>query len=170
MAMKNAKVWAVALAAVIVGGGVAAYIFAYEGNVAVYVKDAVGVWDHVYVTFSAVDIHESGKSDATWSQVFSGKATVDLAVLTNLSRLLGSVRLAPGHYEQIRITVSNVTGVTAGATVTITVVNGTLKIVQQFDVSSARTTAITLDVDLGRSIHGNVTGWTFTPVIGATVS
>jgi hypothetical protein len=78
--------------------------------------------------------------------------------------------LAPGHFEQIRITVTDARGVIAGASVTIGVVNGTLKIVQQFVVSSGKTTAITLDVNLNSSIHGNATGWVFTPVIGATVS
>jgi hypothetical protein len=168
--MMKAKLWAVALVAVVIAGGAAAYVFVYEGNVAVYVRDAPGAWDHVYVTFSAVDIHESGKANASWSQVFSGKATLDLVALRNLSQLLGGARLAPGHFEQIRITVTDARGVIAGASVTIGVVNGTLKIVQQFVVSSGKTTAITLDVNLDSSIHGNATGWVFTPVIGATVS
>lgn len=170
--MANAKLWAVALAAVVVVGGAAAYLFLYEGNVAVSVKDApvLGSWDHVYVTFSAVDIHESGKGNATWDPVFSGEAKVDLEALTNVSQLLGSQRLSPGHYEQIRLTVTNVTGVLAGVTVYLHVVNGAAKIVQQFDVSSGKTTAITLDIDLSQSIHGEMSsGFFFTPVFGATV-
>jgi hypothetical protein len=167
--MMKAKLWALALVGVVIAGGAAAYVFVYEGNVAVYVRDAPGAWDHVYVTFSAVDIHESGKANASWSQVFSGKATLDLVALRNLSQLLVGTRLAPGHFEQIRITVTDARGVIAGASVTISVVNGTLKIVQQFVVSSGKTTAITLDVNLNSSIHGNSTGWVFTPVIGAIV-
>jgi hypothetical protein len=171
--MKKAALWAIAIAALVVVGGVAAYYLLYDGSVAVYVKDApaVGSWSHVYVTFTAVDIHESGKDNATWSEPFSGKATVDLVTLTNVSQLLGNARLSPGHYEQIRLTVTNVTGVFLGTTVYLSVVNGTEKIVQQFDVVSGKTTTITVDVNLDQSIHGNLTsGFVFTPVFGATAS
>ena len=61
----HAVVWAIAVALIAVVGGIAAYSLAYEGNVAVYVKDAPGAWAHVYVTFSDVAIHESGKDNAT---------------------------------------------------------------------------------------------------------
>ncbi len=168
--MKHAGPVALGIAALLVLGGVAAYVFLYQGSVAVYVKDAVGTWEHVYVTFSAVHIHESGKDDATWATVSSATQTADLAALTNVSQLLGSVRLNPGHYEQIRLVVVNVTGIdTAGARWNITVVNDTLKIVQQFQVTSGATTTITIDIDLGRSIVQDVGGYKFTPVIGATV-
>ncbi|HYM39326.1 MAG TPA: DUF4382 domain-containing protein [Thermoplasmata archaeon] len=173
MPMKTFGLWAIAIAALVVVGGVAGYVFLYQGDVAVSVKDAptLGSWSHVYVTFSAVDIHESGKDNATWSEPFSGKATVDLATLTNVSQLLGSAHLSPGHYEQVRLTVTNVTGVFAGVTVYLTVVNGTAKIAEQFDVVSGKTTAITVDVDLTQSIHGKLAaGFTFTPVFGATAS
>ncbi len=171
--MKKAALWALAIAVLVVAGGVAAYFFVYDGAVAVYVKDAptIGSWSHVYVTFTAVDIHESGKDNATWSTPFSGKATVDLVTLTNVSQLLGSSRLSPGHYEQIRLTVTNVTGVFAGTTVYLTVVNGTAKIVEEFDVASGKTTTITVDVNLSSCIHGSLmTGFDFTPVFGATAS
>ncbi len=169
--MRTKPVLALGIAVLVILGGFAAYLFLYEGSVAVRVKDAVGQWDHVYVTFSAVDIHRSGKDNASWDQVFSGSRKVDLAALTNLSELLGSIRLAPGHYEQTRLTVTNVTAVTtAGATFYVGLVNGTLKIVQQFDVTSGKETTITIDIDLSRSIVGNGSGYVFTPVIGAVVS
>lgn len=172
MRMANKAVMALGIALVVVLAGVAAWYFLYEGTVSVYVKDAVGPWDHVYVTFSAVQIHESGKDNASWTTIASTKQTVDLATLTNLSKLLGSAKLNPGHYEQIRLTVDNVTGVLTGTAqpIDITVVNGTAKVVGQFTVNSGATTTVTLDVNLATSIHGNATsGYFFTPVIATTV-
>jgi len=78
--MKHARLLAVAIAALVVVGGVAAYFLLYEGAVAVYVKDAPGTWEHVWVTFSGVSIHASGQN-ASWN-VTSTKQTVDLAALT----------------------------------------------------------------------------------------
>ncbi len=171
--MKSARLLALAVAALVVVGGVAAYVFLYQGAVAVYVKDAPGTWDHVYVTFSAVAIHESGKDNATWTTVSSTKQTVDLASLTSVSQLLGSVRLNPGHYEQIRLTVDSVTGVLNGTTTPVTLSvppdNATLKVAGQFTVTSGQTTKVTVDIRLAPSIHLVGSTWMFTPVFGATV-
>ncbi len=170
--MKSA-LWAIAIAALVVAGGAAAYFLLYEGSVAVYVKDAPGAWDHVYVTFSGVAIHESGKDNASWTTVSSSKTTVDLAALTSVSQLLGSVRLTPGHYEQIRLSVVNVTGVLKGTTATVDVTvppdNATLKLPGQFTVSSGRTTTVTVDISLDASIHPLGTTWVFEPVVHTTV-
>jgi hypothetical protein len=171
--MKHARLWAIAIAALVVVGGVAAYFLLYEGTLAVYVKDAPGAWDHVYVTFSGVAVHESGQDNATWKTVSSTNQTVDLAALTNVSQLLGSVRLNPGHYEQIRLTVTGVTGVLNGTTQSVTITvppdNGTLKVAGQFIVASGQTTTVTVDIRLDQSIHLVGSTWVFDPVVGATV-
>lgn len=168
--MKHAHLWAIAIAAIVVVGGVAAYVFLYQGEVAVYVKDAPGSWDHVYVTFSAVEIHESGQGNASWQTVSSAKETVDLAALTNVSQLLGSVRLSPGHYEQIRLAVDSVTGVLNGTTTSLAITvppdNATLKVAGQFTVTSGQTTKITVDIRLDQSLHLVGGTWVFTPVVG----
>lgn len=171
--MKNARLWAVGIAVLVVLAGIAAYFLVYQGTVAIYVKDAPGTWDHVYVTFSAVQIHESGQDNASWTTVSSTQQTVDLAALTNVSQLLGSVRLNPGHYEQIRLTVVNVTGVLNGTTQSVNITvppdNAILKVVGQFTVSSGQTTTVTVDIFLDRSIHDVNGTWMFTPVVGSTV-
>ncbi|HEX9339802.1 MAG TPA: DUF4382 domain-containing protein [Thermoplasmata archaeon] len=162
---------ALALVVVVVLGGIAAYYFLYEGAVAVSVKDApMSTWSHVNVTFSGVQIHESGKDNASWVTVFSGSKTVDLAALTNVSELLGSTRLAPGHYEQIRISVVSATGVDAatGQSVTFMVPpdNATAKIAGQFTISSGQTTTVTVDFALSRCIRQVNGTWEFDPVLG----
>lgn len=177
--MANKALLAVGLAAIVVLAGVAAWYFLYEGTVTVNLRSTSGLmaasldgWDHVDVTFSAVQIHESGKDNASWTTVSSSTQIIDLVALTSVSQLLGSAKLSPGHYEQIRLTVVKVTGVLAGSTtpIDITVVNDTAKIAGQFTVSSGATTTITVDVDLASCLHGNtVTGYTFTPAFAATV-
>lgn len=170
--MKHAGLWAIAIAALVVVGGVAAYSLLNEGTVAVYVKDASGPWEHVWVTFSGVAIHESGKDNASWTTVSSTKQTVDLAALTSESQLLGSVRLSPGHYEQIRMSVVNATGQETGSTQIVTIAvppdNATLKIPGQFTVASGKTTAVTVDVRLDASLHDENGTWQLTPVCGVT--
>ena len=170
--MKNARLWAIAIAAIVVVGGIAAYFLLYQGEVAVYVKDAPGTWDHVYVTFSGVDIHQSGQGNASWN-LSSTQQTVDLASLTSTSQLLGSVRLNPGHYQQIRLSVVKVTGVLNGTTTPISLSlppdNATMKIVGQFTVASGQTSKITVDIRLDQSIHLVGGTWVFTPVVGTTV-
>jgi len=169
--MKHAGLWAIAIAAIVIAGGVAAYYLVYQGEVAVYVKDAPATWRYVNVTFSGVSIHESGNGNASWN-VTTKTQTVDLAALTNVSQLLGSIRLNPGHYQQIRLSVVKVTGVLAnGTSVNIEVPpdNATIKVVGQFTVSSGQTTSITVDVFLDRSIRDVNGTWMFLPVVGSTV-
>ncbi len=169
--MKHAALWAIGIAAIAVLGGLGVYYFAYDGNIVVNVKDSVGIWSHVNVTFSTVQIHRSGMDNATWDSINVQTRTVDLAVLTNLSTLLGSARLAPGHYEQIRVVVLSAEGVTVtGAHWTLNVTDGGVgKFVQQFDVRSGGQTTVTLDIDLSTSIvwMGAGLGYTFHPVIGS---
>lgn len=171
--MKNARLWAIAIALLVVVGGIAAYYLLYQGTVAVYVRDAPGTWAHVWVTFSGVAIHESGQNNATWKNVSDVKTTVDLVALQNVSQLLGKISLSPGHYEQIRLSVVNVTAVLLGGTVTLNINvppdNATMKIAGQFTVSSGQTTSITVDIRLDQSLHEVNGTWMFTPVVGLTV-
>ncbi len=169
--MKHAGLWAIAIAALVIAGGVAAYYLVYEGEVAVYVQDAPGTWRYVNVTFSGVSIHESGNGTAGWN-VTTTTQTVDLAALTNVSQLLGSIRLNPGHYQQIRLSVVKVTGVLSNGTkvnIELPPDNATLKVVGQFTVSSGQTTGITVDIFLDRSIRDVNGTWMFLPVVGSTV-
>ena len=168
--MKHARLLAVAIAVLVIVGGIAAYFLLYEGAVAVYVTDAPGQWENVWVTFSGVSIHQSGQN-ASWN-VTSTEQTVDLAALTNVSALLGKISLSPGHYQQIRLSVVNVTGRLVGSTQILTINvppdNGTMKIAGQFVISSGQTTTITIDINLAASLHDVNGTWMFTPVVGVS--
>ena len=171
--MKHARVLAIAIAVLVIVGGIAAYFLLYQGEIAVRVQDAPGAWAHVYVTFSGVAIHESGKDNASWVDVSSTKQTVDLATLTSVSQLLGSVRLNPGHFEQIRLSVVNITGILSGTTQSVVIAvppdNATFKIAGQFTVSSGATTTITVDMPIDQIIHMSASGWVFDPA-GARIA
>lgn len=169
MPMKHAAFWALGIAAVAVLGGIGSYLYLYEGSVAVSVKDAPsGSLAHVNVTFSSVAIHRSGQGNATWDTVSVGTRTIDLLTLKSVSVLLGSARLSPGHYEQIRIDVASATATDiTGHVWTVNVTDGQLKIVQQFDVMSGKQTNIVVDI----TAVWTGTGYILTPVIGnVTVS
>ncbi len=167
MDMRRALI-ALALAAALVLGGFAAYVYLYEGELDVRVQDAVGDWAHVDVTFTEVWAHEAGKADDVgWHNVTLARTTVDLTSLVNISGLLANARFAPGKYTQIRILVSSATGQrTNGTTVTFSVPSGELKTTTPFEIRSGSTTTLTVDIDLSRSIVMASGTWTFTPILG----
>src|SRR5256712_13715415 len=79
---------ALALAAVVVIAGVAAYVYMYEGSLDVAVQDGSGAWAHVWVTFTPDWVHEAGKSeDVGWHNLTVAQASIDLASLVNVSEL-----------------------------------------------------------------------------------
>ncbi len=142
-----------------------------KGKVSVYVKDAPvsATWAHVNVTFSMVQIHASNASGTSgWINLTISTSTIDLATLVNVSKLLASASVKPGNYTQIRLVVTNVTGVMVNGTkVNFTVPSGELKTTHPFNVTGGSTTKLTLDVDLSKSIVHADGKWIFKPVLGA---
>ncbi len=140
-----------------------------NGTVSLYIKDDVGEWKHVNVTFSEIQIHQaSGNNSSGWISLSIQNGSIDLASLTNVSQLLASASVQPGKYTQIRFIVQNATGMmTNGTQVNFTVPSGVLKTTHPFNVTAGATMKLTLEVDLQRSIVHNANGWFFTPVIGA---
>lgn len=160
------------IAILIVVSATAAYLVISPGKTGkanLYVKDSSGIWAHVNVTFSQVQIHQSGGNTSGWKNLtFSGSRTMDLAVLVNVSALLADGKVDAGNYTQIRIIVQAVSGtMTNGTKVDFTVPSGELKTTHPFTVSAGKTTKITIDIDLTRSIVFTSSGWKFTPVLGS---
>ncbi len=165
-------VFAMLVVAGLLLGAAAGYFYVYQGGLNVYVRDATGPWAHVYVTFSDVQVHETGKGNSTgWDTVRMQTRTVDLASLTSVSDLLAIDRLNPGKYTDIRIVVASASGqLSTGQAVNLTVPSGELKINHPFEISSARTTSLTVEIDLSRSIGQNGTQYVFTPVVGSVIT
>jgi uncharacterized protein DUF4382 len=132
---------------------------------------------HVWVTFSSVSVHASNGSGGGWTTINANGSTVDLLALngTALAKVIGVATLSAGQYEQVRLAVTNVSVMLAnGTTVAAFVPNASSADVNgAFNISSGGTTTISIDVDLGSSLHVVWTGLgvkaTFTPNIGSVV-
>ena len=174
---KLIAVAAVVLIAVASGGyAIASGMFSpAKGSAAVYIKDPPPVnWSAIYVTITGISIHNSTSGWHSLPMSTSG-ISVNLVGVAVTPKLLGSITLAPGHYQMIRLTMSGtVTGTykssTGTSTYSIKLVNTTVFIAGQFTIGTTGVTPITLDFDSAQSIHGSPsTGFTMTPVVGETV-
>lgn len=178
---------ALAVAIIIAVAGLAGYVFvahgalpftsapagsANTGTLDMYVKDSPENWTYVNVTFSLVQVHQANATDSEgWYNLTpstSGPVTVNLAALQNLSALLGTATLKAGMYTQLRIVVSQATGVMQNGTeVNFTVPSGNLVTTDPFNITSGQTTGQTIEIDLSRSIVQADGVWLFTPVLGS---
>lgn len=128
---------------------------------------------HVWVTFTAVSVHEANASG--WVSVNVSGTTFDLQALNGSSaaKVLGLGQLTAGHYEQIRVAVSKVVvELLSGTNLTAQVMGPSADFNVQFTVKAGSTTALNIDIDLAASLHlapgvGGSTTATFTPDIAA---
>ena len=163
---------AVVVVIIVIIAGLSVFFLAapsHKGKVTIYVKDAQGIWSHVNVTFSDVQIHAANASGTSgWVNLTLKESTLDLASLVNVSALLAQGSVAEGKYTQIRIVAINVTGMmTDGTKVNLTVPSGELKTTHPFNVTAGSNEKLTLEIDLDRSIVHADGKWIFTPVLGA---
>lgn len=175
MPMKRMTIVAIVVlvvAIVLIGSSAAVLVLTKnhdKGTVTMYVKDLPATWAHVNVTFSTVQIHSANDSVGWKNLTLSGSHTIDLAALVNVSALLAEGSVPAGNYTQIRIVVTNATGVmTGGTAVNFTVPSGVLRTTHPFTVTAGDTTKLTLDINLNIVQAGDK--WMFTPVIGAVVN
>ena len=124
----------------------------------------------VLVTFSSVRAH---RSDSDWTVVpFINAATTrtcDLKKLETSEDVLGTAALPAGHYTQVRLVVQSATlffdnastgaacassiAPPAGASATLDIPSGEVKLNREFDVSASSTTTMLIDFDGNGSIH-----------------
>ena len=132
---------------------------------------------HVWVTFSSVAIHESNSSNANGSWVTTPTSgTLDLMALNGsaMAKTIGLLSLKAGHYQQVRLTVQNVTVELVGGMIVQATVHGpTANLDQSFTIGAGATTTLNIDVDLASSVHvfevGGQATATFTPNIGSVI-
>ena len=171
-ARRGLAIAAVAKTAVVIAASVGAFVIlgsANKGTIQIYVKDAVGQWEHVNVTFDTVRVHRANSSDDSgWIDLSIENGTLDLVQFVNVSALLGGGKVPVGKYTQLRIVVVNAAGVmTDGTNVNFTVPSGELKTTHPFNVVDGGTTELTVDIDLQGSIHQANDKWIFSPVLGS---
>ena len=137
----------------------------------------------VLVTFSSARAH---RSDSDWTVVpFINAATsrtCDLKKLETSEDVLGSAALPAGHYTQVRLVVQSATlffdnastgsacassiAPPAGASATLDIPSGEVKLNREFDVSASSTTTMLIDFDGNGSIHLTGNGrYMMSPVI-----
>jgi len=153
--------------------GAAVGIFALQqpatGTMSIYVKDEAIAWKHLNITFSEVRAHQASEyNDNGWRSLsIKNGDSIELASLTNVSKLLASSAIYAGKYTQIRIVVNSTGMMLDGTHVTFTVPFGELKTTHPFDLHAGDTKKLTLEIDLQRSIINNGSGWTFSQMLGA---
>jgi hypothetical protein len=141
------------------------------GTLAVSVQDASSSsnWTHLWVIISRIQAHEAnGTNDSGWFNVTTKTGTVDLAAVQNVAQLIGTATLPAVEYTQLRLVVSAAQGVmTNGTKVDFIVPSGVLKTDDPFNVTVGHLTAVTLEIDLNRSIVHADDKWLFLPVFAA---
>ncbi len=160
----------VALAAA--GLYVAYFVIPSQGTAAVYMTDPVAPgWTALFVNLSSVSIHNTtGGTDGGYSVTFATPLEVNLVQAATTSKFLADLHLPAGHYQMIRFTLVDASGVYQGKQYSLSLVLSTVDVAGQFSVPSRGTVTVTLDFDSASSIHGTPTaGFTLNPVVGETV-
>lgn len=175
------KFWALIAAIAAVSAAVAGAVYFVDmqggyGKLAVLVHDApCPNCSHVWVTFESVAVHASNSTGGGWMTLNVTGTTLDLLALngTALAKEIGVATLPVGHYEQVRLTVVNVTVELANGTKLVAFVPSanSANFNGQFNITSGATTTISVDIDLASSLHvtsvGPMARATFTPNIGS---
>ncbi len=137
-----------------------------SANVSAYLTDAASdLYDHVYITVQSVQI----STDRGWVSIPSSLGKVDLLSpqFQFHQQLMGSVALAPGHYEQTRLILSSEPGanqiVLKGETLPrdLVIPSGAqtgLKLVGEFDAVAGQGEAIIIDFAPDKMIHPAMQG------------
>lgn len=136
------------------------------------VDDPATQFDHVYIDITHVEVHQAeADSNSGWITVRSNPGMYDLLALTNgIDSVLADTELAPGHYTQIRLFLSdNNTVVIAGQSFPLEIPSSQttgLKLNTPFDIVPKTLYEVTLDFNAEDEIHQNGNGqWIMNPVI-----
>jgi hypothetical protein len=157
------------------------------GTLSVMLKDSpYSDAKSLLVTFSDVSAHRDDQADESWTKVpFASGATsrtCDLKKLETAQDVLGVGTLPAGHYTQVRLTVTTVmlyfdnaaTGAAcadsipapAGASASVDVPSGVVKLNREFTVPTGGSTTMLLDFDGDKSVHQTGNGrYMMSPVI-----
>jgi len=168
------------------GGGGGGGATGADGTLRVALTDAPSCYQHVYVTVEKVRVHQSATAadeDGGWSELtLSAPRRLDLVSLSNgVLEELGTVPLPAGHYQQVRLVLTNTTAAGSNALAnsvqptggsetaldTPSAMQSGLKLRADFDVAAGQSADLVLDFDACRSIvkAGNSGKFNLKPVI-----
>lgn len=172
--MRARSVGVILVGLIFIVAGVSYYLSSTAtGTLAVQIHDSPLAWSSLTVTFSQAAVHPADPGNGSaWVVLHLAETRIDFFAPGNLTQLLVLDQVAPGTYTQLRIMVTAVQGVLSGGSpVTLSVPDGVLLTATPFAVHGGGTTTISLDLDLGQSIHQANGVWIFSPVLGqVTVS
>jgi len=169
MTMSTITIVVATLAIIVIAGtGIIIANSGATGPLQIMITDATGDWEHVNVTFSTVEVHDSTDSNTSgWHSLPIVQGTIDLVQANDFAALLASGSISVGNYTQIRLVVISATGVmTDGTQVNFKVPSGELKTTTPFQILDNSTTTLTVDIDLPHSIVHADGQWIFKPVLG----
>jgi hypothetical protein len=114
----------------------------------------------------------SSDNSSGWIPVLGAPASFDLMNVIGVEQILGSANLTAGSFNQIRMDVTKVTGVTTGnISYSATVPSDKLMIVGAFNVGGGANTTLTLDFDGSQSLIQTGQGkFLFKPVVKLLVN
>lgn len=143
-----------------------------DGYLKIYLTDAPTDFDQVNIAVSEIWIHAASDDTlANWILLDSTEATYDLLELRNgVLALLDSSQLAPGHYTQLRLKVTDGCNVVVDSEqYDLEIPSGYqsgIKLNHQFTIEEGRLYELTLDFDAEKSIIQKGTGeYQLKPVI-----
>lgn len=142
-----------------------------NGVLRLYLTDSVGPIEQVNLTISRVSVHTATGGDTTgWKVVNDSLATYDLMQLTNgVTAFLGESGLAPGHYTQIRLLLTDSCQVVIdGESYPLHIPSGLqsgVKLNHQFEIRAGELYELLLDFDAQRSIVFTGNDYLLKPVI-----
>src|SRR5438093_988878 len=128
-ATRPRTVFAMAVAGLLLIGGVAFLGSVTSGTLYVYVRDAPAEWRQLNVVFSDIQVHRASTgNDSGWIHLPLSSPSIDFVALANLTRLLALDRAPAGKYTQLRLVVTSVEGILSdGTPVTLIVPSGEIK-------------------------------------------
>ena len=111
---------------------------------------------HIYLTVTEVDFQ--GGENTTDAVYLTSPTTFDLLSLVNVTRMLGQVSIAPGHYNMVRFVVTSAVATISGKNVTLKLPSGEEKVPVQFYVVSGLTTSVVLSIspDGTQIVHNHI--------------
>jgi hypothetical protein len=136
------------------------------GNIVLNVSMKIG-------NITAHYVSEDGSNENEWVQVSNDIKILQLLDYTDTIAIIGDSVLDSGKYTQIRmyVTEANVTiknnllGIYRGKTYQMTVPSNELKTAHQFSITADKTTVVTVDFDVAKSVTRTADGYLFKPVV-----
>src|SRR5438034_11736315 len=110
--MRPRTVFAMAVAGLLLIGGIAFLGSVSSGTLYVYVRDAPAEWKQLNVVFSDIEVHRANAgNDSGWIHLPLSSPNIDFVALGNLPKLLALDRATAGKYTQLHLVVNSVDGV-----------------------------------------------------------